>query len=235
MLEVSRLAVAHGATLALHDVSLDVKEHEIVTLIGANGAGKTTLMMAVSGVLKPRAGRIVFRGREIQDLSAHDVARLGVAQVAQQSHLFKAMTVEENLHLGAYRLGRRADTGRTLDQIYAYFPVLGRRKAQRAGSLSGGEQKMLAFGRALMAQPTLLLLDEPSAGLSPKMVSDLARVIRDLRSARILTTLIVEQNAVLALDLADRGYLLESGHVRASGTAKDLLGSDEVRMAYLGM
>lgn len=235
MLEVDGINVAYGRLKVLHAVSLRVDAHEIVTLIGANGAGKTTTMMTISGLLKASAGAIRFDGEAIQGLPGHEVARRGIAHVAQESHLFRSMTVEENLELGALRLGRNKDRKASMDEVYGYFEVLGRRRRQTAGSLSGGEQKMLAFGRALMSDPRLLLLDEPSAGLSPLMVKGLANVIRDLRRSRKLTTLIVEQNSVLALGLADRGYLLESGQIVSSGTTAQLSASDVVKTAYLGI
>lgn len=235
MLELDGINVSYGKIDVLHDMSMSVSEHEIVTLIGSNGAGKTTTMMSISGLTKVRSGAIRFCGERIDTLPAHKVARLGIAQVAQASHLFRDMTVEENLALGSLRLGKGAARAAAYDEVYSYFDVLGRRRRQAAGSLSGGEQKMLAFGRALMSDPRLLLLDEPSAGLSPIMVKSLAAVVRELRTTRKLTTLIVEQNAVLALGLADRGYLLASGHVVASGSTAQLASSDAVKVAYLGM
>jgi branched-chain amino acid transport system ATP-binding protein len=235
LLSVEMLNVFYGNVRVLWDVSLSVEEHEIVTLIGANGAGKTTLLMSISGILKARTGLIKFEGIPIEKAEPHDVVKLGIAHVAQERHLFPQMSVEENLLLGSRAAKNPSTADETLAEVYEYFEALRPRRAQRAGSLSGGEQKMLAFGRALMSRPKLLLLDEPSAGLAPIMVKELARVIRRLRDVTRLTTLIVEQNAVLALGLAQRGYLLESGRVVAHGSTAELAGSEKVRIAYLGM
>jgi branched-chain amino acid transport system ATP-binding protein len=235
VLRVESLNVSYGNVVVLRDVSLSVNDNEIVTLIGANGAGKTTLLMAISGIVRSQSGAIFFADRGIEGMPAHDIVALGIAQVSQERRLFRDMSVEENLKLGAYRLGRKANLRRSLDQIYSYFGVLGRRKDQRAGSLSGGEQAMLAVGRALMSEPLLLLLDEPSAGLSPIMVEELTDMIQNLFKESGLPILIVEQNATLALDISHRAYLLETGRVVASGTAEELAGSDAVRVAYLGL
>lgn len=235
LLSVEMLNVFYGNVHVLWDVCLSVNEHEIVTLIGANGAGKTTVLMTISGIIKPRTGLIEFEGSRIERTEPHDIVRLGIAHVAQERHLFAQMSVEENLLLGSRASKNQSMAAESLAEVYEYFGALRERRDQRAGSLSGGEQKMLAFGRALMSRPKLLLLDEPSAGLAPIMVKELARVIRRLRDVRRLTTLIVEQNAVLALGLAHRGYLLESGRVVANGSTTELAGSEKVRIAYLGM
>ena len=235
MLAVEGLDVYYGHVQVLREVSFNVEDHEIVTLIGANGAGKTTLLMSVCGIVAPRRGSIRLGDRRIERLPAHEIVALGVAQVSQRRHLFRDMSVEENLKLGAYRLGRGVDLRRSLDEIYSYFGVLGRRRDQRAGSLSGGEQAMLAVGRALMSRPRLLLLDEPSAGLSPIIVEQLADIIQQLFNTLRLPILIVEQNASLALDIAHRAYLLETGRIVTSGPAEELAGSEAVRVAYLGL
>lgn len=235
MLAVEGLDVYYGHVQVLREVSFNVEDHEIVTLIGANGAGKTTLLMSVCGIVAPRRGSIRLGDRRIERLPAHEIVALGVAQVSQGRHLFRDMSVEENLKLGAYRLGRGVDLRRSLDEIYSYFGVLGHRRDQRAGSLSGGEQAMLAVGRALMSRPRLLLLDEPSAGLSPIIVEQLADIIQQLFNTLRLPILIVEQNASLALDIAHRAYLLETGRIVTSGPAEELAGSEAVRVAYLGL
>lgn len=235
MLHVERLSVSYGQARVLEDVSLDVRKGEIVTLIGANGAGKTTLLMAISGIVRASSGTISFDGQRIERHEPHDIVALGVAHAPQERHLFRDMSVEENLKLGALRFGRRHNPSPELEQVYGYFDVLHRRKEQPAGSLSGGEQAMLTVGRALMAKPRLLLLDEPSAGLSPRMVEELADVTQRLFTETSIPILIVEQNAMLALDIANRAYLLDTGRIVASGTAKELAGSEEVRVAYLGL
>lgn len=235
MLNVSGLNVSYGNVHVLRDISINVDEGEIVTLIGANGAGKTTLMMTLSGILKPKSGRIEFLGSRIDGLEPHQIVGLGIAQVAQGRHLFPQMKVIENLELGAFRCPKNANINEKLDDVYRYFGILRERKNQKAGLLSGGEQQMLAVGRALMSDVKLLLLDEPSAGLAPKVVEDLAVIIKRLREKKRLTTLIVEQNASLALDLADRGYVLQTGALVASGKASDLASSELVKKAYLGL
>lgn len=235
MLDISNLHLAYGKVPVLHDISLEIAEHEVVTLIGPNGAGKTSLMMALSGINPTIGGSFSVDGVDLTGKPPHGISRFGVAQVAQRSHLFPDMSVHENLLLGTYRHENGMDHSDMIDRIHTYFPILRKRASQKAGSLSGGEQKMLAFGRALISRPKLLLLDEPSSGLSPRMVDELADVVRALRQDRSLTTLIVEQNAVMALGIADRGYLLESGRITVSGSTEELGNSDEVRVAYLGM
>lgn len=234
MLKVDHLNVFYGSIQALRDVSIEVNQGEIVTLVGANGAGKTTFMMTLSGIKRPASGTVEFQGARIDKLPPHDIVSMGVAQVAQGRQLFPDMTVVENLELGAYRARDTNRIEQKLQQVYGYFEVLGKRKNQRAGTLSGGEQQMLAIGRALMANPKLLLLDEPSAGLAPVIVDNLAEIITNLRKEG-LTILIVEQNAHLALDIADRGYVLETGTLVAQGTASELARSELVKKAYLGI
>ncbi|MBW2004051.1 MAG: ABC transporter ATP-binding protein [Deltaproteobacteria bacterium] len=235
MLNVNKLNVYYGNVQALWDITLVVNEREIVTLIGANGAGKTTFMMTLSGILRPKSGKIEYLGSRIDGLKPHYIISMGIAQVPQGRHLFPEMTVKENLELGAYRLRTKRFINERLETIYGLFPILRDKENQKAGSLSGGQQQMLAFGRALMSKSKLLLLDEPSAGLAPIMVKELARIIRNLREKKEMTILIVEQNAILALDLADRGYVLESGNMVASGKTSDLSKSELVKKAYLGM
>jgi branched-chain amino acid transport system ATP-binding protein len=234
MLSVKNLNVYYGNVQALWDICIEVNEGEIVTLIGANGAGKTTFIMTVSGIIKPRSGAIEYCGTPIEGLKPHRIIALGIAQVPQGRHLFPEMTVSENLELGAYTSRKNGEIGRRFDEVYGFFEILRERRHEKAGRLSGGQQQMLAFGRALMSKARLLLLDEPSAGLAPIMVKELARIIKKLRAEKGLTTLIVEQNAVLALEMADRGYVLESGRMVASGKASDLSTSEIVKRAYLG-
>jgi branched-chain amino acid transport system ATP-binding protein len=235
MLKVNNLNVLYGNVQALWDVSLEVKEGEIVTLIGANGAGKTTTMMTISGILKPRSGKIEYLGTRIEGLKPHKIIELGIAQVPQGRHLFSGMTVRENLELGAYRSQKKSNLSQQLEEVNEFFEVLRERENDKAGVLSGGQQQMLAFGRALMSNAKLLLFDEPSAGLAPIMVNQMADIIRKLRKNKKITTLIVEQNAVLALDLAERGYVLESGRIIVSGKASDLSTDELVKKAYLGI
>lgn len=230
MLKVTNLDVCYGKVQALRDVSLDVKEGELVTLIGSNGAGKTTLLLALSGLIKPTKGEIEFIGIRSEKLPPHEIVRLGLIQVPQGRMLFPEMTVLENLEMGI-NIGNKESM---LKQIYHYFEVLAERKDQKAGTLSGGEQQMLAIGRALMAKPKLLLLDEPSSGLSPVIVQRLSDIIRRLHEEG-MPMLLVEQNASMALKLADRGYLLQSGALVASGARHKLLRSNLVKKVYLGL
>lgn len=234
LLNVNKLNVYYGNVQVLRDISLEINSGEIVALIGSNGAGKTTLMMTISGLLKPKSGVIEFLGSRIDGLSPHHIVSLGISQASQEKNLFSEMTVNENLELGAYRSPKSENIEEKMDVIYDYFPVLRQRKHQKAGSLSGGEQRMLAFSRALMSNLRLLILDELSAGLAPIVVKSLAKTIRNLIEKKGLTTLMVEQNVYLALGLADRGYVLETGILVESGRASDLLKSELVKKAYLG-
>jgi len=233
MLEIRDLVVCYGMIEALHGVSIDVRAGEVVTLIGANGAGKTTLLRAVSGLLRPRRGQILFEGKPISALPPHDIVRLGISHSPEGRQVFPDMTVRENLMVGAYTRRDKAQIAADLDRIRETFPVLGTRDAQKAGTPSGGEQQMLAMGRALMARPRLLLLDEPSLGLAPLIVRRIFQIVREI-SAAGTTLLLVEQNAHMALSVAQRGYVLQSGKVVLSDTSAALLDHPEVKAAYLG-
>jgi branched-chain amino acid transport system ATP-binding protein len=235
ILKVSNLNVYYGNAQALRDISIDVFENEIVTLVGGNGAGKTTLMMTISGIIKARSGSVEFMGRRVDGLKPYQIVRLGIAQVSQERNLFPNMTVMENLELGAYPSQKTVNIKEKLEEVYQYFEVLDTYKEKKASLLSGGEQQMLAVGRALMSNVRLLLLDEPSTGLAPIIVKELSNIIRRLRDEAKLTTLLVEQNATLALDLAERGYVLEVGSIIATGTTSNLRKSDLVKKAYLGL
>jgi branched-chain amino acid transport system ATP-binding protein len=236
MLEIETLAVAYGAIRALHGVSLRVDEGSIVTLIGANGAGKTTLLRAISGLLRPEGGRIAFEGRDIAGWAAEDVVRLGISHAPEGRQNFAGLTVRDNLLVGAYPVYRRhgrAEVRADLERVFALFPILQRRERQLAGTLSGGEQQMLAIGRVLMARPRLVLLDEPSMGLAPLVVREILKRIRRLPEAGT-TVLLVEQNARSALAIADRGYVIETGRVVLAGSADELKRDPRVQAAYLG-
>ncbi|WP_343896196.1 ABC transporter ATP-binding protein [Craurococcus roseus] len=234
MLELDGVSAGYGPVQALSAVSVRVMPGEIVTLIGANGAGKSTLLMTICGDPKPRAGRIVLEGKDIAGLPTHAIMRLGLAQSPEGRRVFPRMTVNENLVMGAETLGSGGDRSAVLGEVFALFPRLRERLSQRAGTLSGGEQQMLAIGRALMSRPRLLLLDEPSLGLAPLIVRQIFAAIRDLNARTGLTVLIVEQNANLALRLAHRGYVLVNGRIAMEGTGAELLARPEVRDAYLG-
>jgi branched-chain amino acid transport system ATP-binding protein len=228
---VSHLNVRYGQVVALRDLSLEAAEGEIVAIVGANGAGKTTLLRAVSGILRPSAGEIWFRGRRIDGLAPEAIVKRGIAHVPEGRRLFGSMTTRENLQLGAYVHGRGA-AREELEAVAERLPVLAGRRRQRAGSLSGGEQQLLALGRALMAKPRLLLLDEPSMGLAPRVVKQIAEIIRDV-SEQDVGILLVEQNARLAFAIADRAYVVELGRVEAQGTSSELSADERVRAAYL--
>ena len=231
MLEVVDLEVRYGAIRAIKGITFHVGEGEIVALLGANGAGKTTTQKTVSGMLRPSAGRISFLGQRIDGVPAHELIRLGICHVPEGRHVFPRMTVAENLEMGAFRFKKidQAD----LDRVLELFPRLQERFRQTSGTLSGGEQQMLAIGRALMGKPRLLLLDEPSMGLAPMVVAQIFTIIREINESGV-TVLLVEQNAAQALALADRGYVLETGELVLQGTGAELLADDRVRAAYLG-
>ncbi len=232
LLEVKDLRVAYGQIEALKGVSLKVDQGEAVTILGANGAGKTTLMRSLSGLLKPSAGSIHYDGKEISKSRADSIVELGIAQSPEGRRVFGTLTVEENLNLGAYTR-TAAEAEETRKQVYELFPRLQERRMQLAGTLSGGEQQMLAIGRALMARPRLLLLDEPSLGLAPIIVKGIFNALHDIRKSGV-TILVVEQNARMALKLADRGYVLEVGKIVHEDTSDALMASSEVQEAYLG-
>jgi branched-chain amino acid transport system ATP-binding protein len=233
MLRVSDLHVGYGAIRALKGVSLEVNDGEVVALIGANGAGKSTLLRTISGVLTPTAGDIAFEGRSIRGLAEDKIVRLGILQVQEGRGILTRMTVQENLEMGAYGRSDRAGIRQDMEMVFAKFPVLRQRRWQFGATLSGGEQQMLAIGRALMARPQLLMLDEPSLGLAPMLVNEIFRTIRDFkREGR--TILLVEQNARKALQCADRGYVLETGTMMLTDSGEALLKSEEVQAAYLG-
>ncbi|MGT2829843.1 ABC transporter ATP-binding protein [Streptococcus hillyeri] len=233
MLEVKNLSVSYGAIEAVKNVSFEVNEGEVVTLIGANGAGKTSILRTISGLVKPSSGEILYLGNDITKVPARKIVADGLAQVPEGRHVFAGLTVMENLEMGAFLKNNKDENATNLKKVFARFPRLEERKNQDAATLSGGEQQMLAMGRALMSQPKLLLLDEPSMGLAPIFIQEIFDIIQDIQKQGT-TVLLIEQNANKALSIADRGYVLETGKVVLSGTGKELLESDEVRKAYLG-
>ena len=233
MLEVKDLNVYYGAIHAIKNISFEVNEGEIITLIGANGAGKTTTLHAVSGLLKPKSGSIHFCGKEITHTDAYKIPKLGLAQVPEGRRVFANMTVLENLEMGAYIRNGKENLNEEYERIFERLPRLKERRKQAAGTLSGGEQQMLAIGRALMSKPKMLLLDEPSMGLSPILVQEIFSIIQDVNKTGV-TVLLVEQNAKMALNIANRAYVLETGQVVMSGDAKELSNNEQVRKAYLG-
>ena len=233
LLEVKDLEVSYGVIQALKGISFEVNEGEIVTLIGANGAGKTTTMQSVVGLIPSRAGNIVFEGNDITKTPCHKIVRLGMTQVPEGRRVFQELTVYENLLMGAYSNKNKSTFKDDLERIYSLFPRLAERKSQIAGTLSGGEQQMLAMGRALMSKPKLLMLDEPSMGLSPLLVDQVFDIIKSINKDGT-TILLVEQNAGKSLAISDRGYVLENGSIVLSGTGKELMESEEVKKAYLG-
>ena len=234
LLEVEGLCVNYGRIEAIRDISFGVPEGGVVTLIGANGAGKTTTMKTISGLRPVRAGRIVFNGKDITNVPAHERVPLGITQSPEGRGVFPGMTVLENLEMGAYtRKDRKLTAAKDLERVYTLFPRLGERASQAAGTMSGGEQQMLAIGRALMGHPKLLLLDEPSMGLAPKLIAQIFSIIREIHDQG-MTILLVEQNAQQALRTADHAYILESGEIVRDGTGSDLAADDSIRAAYLG-
>ena len=233
MLKIDNIDVYYGAIHALKGISLEVKEGEIVTLIGANGAGKSTTLRTISGLLKPKTGSITFLGQNIAGVRAHEIVKKGISQVPEGRRVFAEMTVMENLDLGAFVRKDKAGIQQDLKHVFELFPRLEERKNQSAGTLSGGEQQMLAMGRALMSRPNLLLLDEPSMGLAPLLIKEIFNIIVDINKSGT-TVLLVEQNANMALSIAHRAYVLETGRITLSGSAKELAASEDVRKAYLG-
>ncbi|PLR66526.1 MULTISPECIES: ABC transporter ATP-binding protein [Bacillaceae] len=233
MLKVNGINVYYGNIQAIKDVSLEINQGEIVTLIGANGAGKSTLLKTISGLLKPKKGEVLFQDKPIAGKAAQTIVKQGISHVPEGRRVFANMSVEENLELGAYLRKDKAEIKQDFEKVFELFPRLLERKKQQAGTLSGGEQQMLAMGRALMARPKLLLLDEPSMGLAPLLVKTIFRIIEEINKTGT-TILLVEQNANMALSIADRVYVIETGKVVLSGTAEELNASDQLKMAYLG-
>lgn len=233
MLEVKDINVYYGAIHAIKGISLAVEEGEIVTLIGANGAGKSTTLRTISGLLKPKTGEINFLDKNIAGMPAHKIVREGISQVPEGRRIFAEMTVQENLELGAFTRTDKDEIQNDFKMVFGRFPRLEERKSQLAGTLSGGEQQMLAMGRALMSRPKLLLLDEPSMGLAPLLIREIFSIIADINKTGT-TVLLVEQNANMALSIANRAYVLETGRITISGDAKELAASEDIRKAYLG-
>lgn len=233
MLKVSGLNVFYGAIHAIHDVSLEVREGEIVSLIGANGAGKTTILHTITGLKKASSGQILLQDADLLATEPHKIVTMGMAHVPEGRRIFASMTVEENLEMGAFFRKDKGAAQSDMEDVFQRFPRLRERRRQLAGTLSGGEQQMLAMGRAIMSRPKILLLDEPSMGLSPLLVKEIFKIIRELNQSGI-TVLLVEQNAKMALSIANRAYVLETGNVVMEGGAREMLGNDQVRKAYLG-
>lgn len=233
MLEVKNLSVSYGAIEAVKDISFTVNDGEIVSLIGANGAGKTTTLHTITGLVPAKSGSVMYNGVDLLKTHNNKIVTLGMAHILEGRHVFTRMSVEENLEMGAFSLKNQSDLKKDLDMVYGLFPRLKERRNQKAGTLSGGEQQMLAMGRALMSHPKTILMDEPSMGLSPKLVKEIFSIIRKLHEQGI-TILLVEQNAKMALSIADRAYVLETGRITMEGDAKELLNNEQVRKAYLG-
>ena len=233
MLEVKNLSVSYGAIEAVKDISFTVNDGEIVSLIGANGAGKTTTLHTITGLVPAKSGSVMYNGVDLLKTHNNKIVTLGMAHIPEGRHVFTRMSVEENLEMGAFSLKDQSDLKKDLDMVYGLFPRLKERRNQKAGTLSGGEQQMLAMGRALMSHPKTILMDEPSMGLSPKLVKEIFSIIRKLHEQGI-TILLVEQHAKMALSIADRAYVLETGRITMEGDAKELLNNEQVRKAYLG-
>jgi len=233
VLSVEDVHTYYGSIEALKGISLEVREGEVVTLIGSNGAGKTTTLRSINGLNHPRAGKIVFQGKDITTMAPHEIVRNGISQSPEGRKLFSRMTVIENLEMGAFQRSDKANFKEDMERVYGLFPRLAERKTQKAGTMSGGEQQMLAIGRALMARPKLLLLDEPSMGLAPILVEKIFEIVKEINEQGT-PILLVEQNALMALDAADRGYVLETGKIALADDAKALRGNEQVRKTYLG-
>jgi branched-chain amino acid transport system ATP-binding protein len=234
VLEVTGLEVRYGSVTAVKGISLEIAEGEVVAIIGPNGAGKTSTLRAITGLVPTAGGRVVFRGTDVSRWKAHRIVTLGLGHAPEGRRLFPQMTVMENLRMGAYRRRGPAEIGRTLARVEELFPRLAERRGQLAGTLSGGEQQMLAIGRALMAEPRLLVLDEPSFGLAPMIVREIGRIVRSINRERGVSVLLVEQNARMALGLATRAYVMETGRIVLDGLSRDLAESPHVKAAYLG-
>lgn len=235
MLELRNVCTSYGNITALKDVSIKVLPGEIITLVGANGAGKTTTLMSISGIVSPRSGEVLFLGSPMNHMRPEEVAALGISHVPEGRHIFPKMTVTENLVMGAFLRRSRAEIKRDIDYVYELFPILAQRRHQSGGTLSGGEQQMLAISRGLMARPRLLLLDEPSLGLAPLFVRLIFRIIRRINRDHGTTILLVEQNANMALRIAHRGYVMENGGIVMEGAADALLRNEDIKKAYLGV
>ena len=233
MLKIEDLYVSYGMINAIKGVSFEVNEGEVVSLIGANGAGKTTILHTITGLLKPKSGSVMFEGKELTTTPAHEIVKLGMAYVPEGRRVFADLSVYDNLMLGAYTRKDKNEIAKTLEMVYERFPRLEERKKQTAGTLSGGEQQMLAMGRALMSKPRIILMDEPSMGLSPLFVNEVFDIIKKI-SASGTTVLLVEQNAKKALSISDRAYVLETGKIALTGKASDLINDDKIKKAYLG-
>jgi len=235
MLELKNIKTFYGNIQALKEVNIQIAEGEIITLIGANGAGKSTTLMSICGIVPPRSGEIFFMGQPIQKMAPNNIVSLGISQVPEGRRIFPFLTVAENLDMGAFLRSDKDEIKRDIDYIYELFPILAERRNQAGGTLSGGEQQMLAISRAIMAKPRLLLLDEPSLGLAPLIVKQIFNIIRKINNESKTTIFLVEQNANMALKVAHRGYVMETGRVTFSDTAENLMANDEVRRAYLGI
>ena len=234
VLEIRNLESFYGPIMAIRGVSLKVDKGQIVTVLGANGAGKTTLLKTVSGIMDPEKGQILFEGREIQGQEPHRIVQAGIVHVPEGREVFPLLTVDENLSLGAYTRKDRAEIRRDREMVFDYFPILAERRAQEAGTLSGGQQQMLAIGRGLMLRPEIMLLDEPSLGLSPILVQEIFAILKRLNAEEGVTMMLVEQNARVALDLADTGYVMEIGRIVMDGPAERLMESEDIKAFYLG-
>jgi branched-chain amino acid transport system ATP-binding protein len=235
MLKLENVQAGYGNILAIKDVSLEIGKGEIVTLIGANGAGKSTILMTISGVVQCRSGRIVLEDQEINGMTPDQIVKRGVCQVPEGRHIFPMLTVRENLDMGAFMRRDKAKIREDIDYVYSLFPILKERRNQDGGTLSGGEQQMLAMSRALMARPEVMLLDEPSMGLAPLIIKQIFQIIKKINSESETTIFLVEQNANQALQIADRGYVIENGVITMTGSAKSLLSNQDIQKAYLGI
>ena len=235
MLSLKHIKTFYGNIQALKDVSIEISAGEIITLIGANGAGKTTSLMSICGIVPPRSGEVIFEGKPIHDMSPNEIVALGISQVPEGRRIFPFLSVRENLDMGAFLRSDKMEIRRDIEYIFELFPILAERRHQAGGTLSGGEQQMLAISRALMAKPRLLLMDEPSLGLAPIVVRQIFDIIKKINVENKTTIFLVEQNANLALKVAHRGYVMETGKVTLSDTAENLMANDDVRKAYLGI
>jgi len=234
LLEVRNLETFYGPIMAIRGVSLEVHKGQVVTVLGANGAGKTTLLKTISGIMDPEKGQVLFEGEEIQGKEPHQIVKRGIVQVPEGREVFPLLTVEENLALGAYTRHDKTEIARDRDLVFSYFPILAERRKQEAGTMSGGQQQMLAIGRGLMLRPKIMLLDEPSLGLSPLLTQEIFTILRRLNTDEGVTMMVVEQNAAVALDLADRGYVMELGRIVMADSAEALAASPDIQSFYLG-